>query len=69
VQVSEELKRHYGAKVFDTVIPRNVRIAEAPSIRQARPAARSRLQGARWRIFNSHASCSERSGVKVAEAA
>ena len=31
VQVSEELKRHYGGKVFDTVIPRNVRIAEAPS--------------------------------------
>ena len=28
VQVSEELKRHYGAKVFDTVIPRNIRIAE-----------------------------------------
>jgi chromosome partitioning protein len=31
VQVSDELKRHYGKKVFDTVIPRNVRIAEAPS--------------------------------------
>ena len=31
MQVSDELKRHYGAKVFDTVIPRNVRIAEAPS--------------------------------------
>ena len=31
VQVSDELKRHYGTKVFDTVIPRNVRIAEAPS--------------------------------------
>lgn len=31
VQVSDELKKHYGAKVFDTVIPRNVRIAEAPS--------------------------------------
>ena len=31
VQVSDELKRHYGEKVFDTVIPRNVRIAEAPS--------------------------------------
>ncbi|HEX7559727.1 MAG TPA: ParA family protein [Usitatibacter sp.] len=31
VQVSEELKRHYGEKVFDTVIPRNIRIAEAPS--------------------------------------
>ena len=36
VQVSEELKKHYGAKVFDTVIPRNVRIAEAPSY--GRPA-------------------------------
>jgi chromosome partitioning protein len=31
LQVSDELKKHYGAKVFDTVIPRNVRIAEAPS--------------------------------------
>ncbi|HSJ97556.1 MAG TPA: ParA family protein [Myxococcota bacterium] len=31
VQVSDELKRHYGGKVFDTVIPRNIRIAEAPS--------------------------------------
>ncbi len=31
VQVSDELKRHYGEKVFDTVIPRNIRIAEAPS--------------------------------------
>jgi chromosome partitioning protein len=31
MQVSDELKRHYGAKVFDTVIPRNIRIAEAPS--------------------------------------
>jgi chromosome partitioning protein len=31
VQVSDEIKRHYGDKVFDTVIPRNIRIAEAPS--------------------------------------
>jgi len=31
MQVSDELKRHYGDKVFDTVIPRNIRIAEAPS--------------------------------------
>lgn len=30
-QVSDEIKKHYGAKVFDTVIPRNIRIAEAPS--------------------------------------
>lgn len=30
-QVSEEVKRHFGEKVFATVIPRNVRLAEAPS--------------------------------------
>ncbi len=30
-QVSEQLKTHFGAKVFDSVIPRNVRLAEAPS--------------------------------------
>ena len=30
-QVSEQLKSHFGNKVFDTVIPRNVRLAEAPS--------------------------------------
>jgi len=31
MQVSEQLKAHFGDKVFDTVIPRNVRLAEAPS--------------------------------------
>jgi chromosome partitioning protein len=30
-QVSDQLKSHFGSKVFDTVIPRNVRLAEAPS--------------------------------------
>jgi chromosome partitioning protein len=30
-QVSDQLKSHFGPKVFDTVIPRNVRLAEAPS--------------------------------------
>ena len=30
-QVSAQLKSHFGEKVFDTVIPRNVRLAEAPS--------------------------------------
>ena len=30
-QVSEQLKTHFGSKVFNTVIPRNVRLAEAPS--------------------------------------
>jgi chromosome partitioning protein len=30
-QVEDELKTHFGDKVFKTVIPRNVRLAEAPS--------------------------------------
>jgi len=31
VEVSEQLARHFGNQLFDTVIPRNVRLAEAPS--------------------------------------
>jgi chromosome partitioning protein len=30
-QVHEEVKRHFPDKVFETIIPRNVRLAEAPS--------------------------------------
>jgi chromosome partitioning protein len=30
-QVSEQLMAHFGDKVFNTIIPRNVRLAEAPS--------------------------------------
>lgn len=30
-QVSAQLERHFGDKVFRTVIPRNIRLAEAPS--------------------------------------
>ena len=30
-QVREQLKSHFGEKVFNAVIPRNVRLAEAPS--------------------------------------
>ncbi|MGH7064902.1 MAG: ParA family protein [Stellaceae bacterium] len=30
-QVAEDVRRHLGAKVLDTVIPRNVRVSEAPS--------------------------------------
>ena len=30
-QVAAEIKEHFGNKVLDTVIPRNVRLAEAPS--------------------------------------
>ena len=30
-QVHEEIKKHFPGKVFKTVIPRNIRLAEAPS--------------------------------------
>jgi chromosome partitioning protein len=30
-QVSAQLMQHFGDKVYRTVIPRNVRLAEAPS--------------------------------------
>ena len=68
VQVSDELKRHYGDKVFDTVIPRNIRIAEAPSFGKPvllhdpqSKGALAHLQFARELL--------ERNGIAVAEAA
>jgi chromosome partitioning protein len=33
-QVADETRKHFGNKVFKTVIPRNVRLAEAPSFGQ-----------------------------------
>ena len=30
-QVSEQIRQYFGKKVFDTTIPRNIRLAEAPS--------------------------------------
>jgi chromosome partitioning protein len=30
-RVSEDVRRHLGGKVFDTIIPRNVRLSESPS--------------------------------------
>jgi chromosome partitioning protein len=35
-QVAREAREHFGARVFETVIPRNVRLSEAPS--HGRPA-------------------------------
>ena len=31
IQVAEEIKKFFGKKVYKTVIPRNVRLSEAPS--------------------------------------
>ncbi len=33
-QVAAEVRRHFGGKVFQTIIPRSVRLAEAPSFGQ-----------------------------------
>jgi chromosome partitioning protein len=33
-QVADETRKHFGNKVFKTIIPRNVRLAEAPSFGQ-----------------------------------
>ena len=30
-QVASDVREHFGQKVYDTVIPRNVRVSEAPS--------------------------------------
>ena len=34
-QVAEDVRKHFGAKVFDTAIPRSVRLAEAPGFRES----------------------------------
>jgi chromosome partitioning protein len=31
VQVVEEVRQHFPEKVYDTLVPRNVRLSEAPS--------------------------------------
>lgn len=41
-QVKSELSQHFGAKLFEAVIPRNVRLAEAPSF------GRTILEHDRW---------------------
>lgn len=33
-QVAQEARKHFGTKVFQTIIPRNIRLAEAPSFGQ-----------------------------------
>ena len=45
-QVMGEIREHFKDKVFRTTIPRSVRLAEAPELRQADPALRHPVQGA-----------------------
>ena len=43
-QVAADVRGYFGDKVYDTVIPRNVRVSEAPTPRQAGAALRSPLR-------------------------
>ncbi|GLQ20557.1 ParA family protein [Algimonas porphyrae] len=46
-QVADDVRRHLGRAVFETVIPRNVRIAEAPSFAEPVTTYDSASQGAK----------------------
>lgn len=46
-QVEEEVAKHFSGKVFDVVIPRNVRLAEAPSFGQPIHVYDKRSKGAK----------------------
>ena len=64
-QVSEQPQGHFGDKVFNTVIPRNVRLAEAPatacpvwcSTRLPRAARRLWISPKRWWTGQNHGHC------------
>ncbi len=45
-EVSDQLRRHFGDKVYRTIIPRNVRLAEAPSYGKAVIAYDEKSKGA-----------------------
>ncbi len=46
-EVSKQLQNHFGKKVYETVIPRNVRLAEAPSYGEAAISYAPTSKGAR----------------------
>ncbi len=46
-QVYSEIKKYFGDKIFDTIIPRNVRLAEAPSFGKPIPEYDKWSKGAR----------------------
>jgi chromosome partitioning protein len=51
-EVAEEVRRHFGALVFETVVPRSIRLAEAPSfgLPVIAHARRSRGAEAYWKV-------------------
>lgn len=59
IQVVEEVKRHFGKKVFATVVPRNVRLSEAAEPRRTDYRVRSLLAAVRKRTWHWHRNFSE----------
>jgi chromosome partitioning protein len=49
-QVVEEVRRYFPGKVFRTIVPRNVRLSEAPSYRAAHQHLCAQRRPARWPI-------------------
>lgn len=65
-EVNEQLEQTFGDKVFDTVIPRNVRLAEAPSYGEPGVIFDASSRGAKaYKAFG--AELLKRLGVKVRE--
>ena len=46
IQVVQEVKKYFGSKVYSTVIPRNIRLAEAPGFGMAITEYDPRSKGA-----------------------
>ena len=46
IQVADEVKKYYPKKVYASVIPRNVRLSEAPSYGQPIPVYDENSKGA-----------------------
>ncbi len=46
-QVAEEVKKYFSEKIFDTIIPRNVRLSEAPSFGESIIQYQPRSSGAK----------------------
>src|SRR5690606_14873582 len=72
-QVSEEVRKHFGATVYDASIPRNVRLSEAPSFGKpillydvASKGAKSYLAAAR-EFMTRHASPATMAGAVARE--
>ncbi len=73
-QVVEEIRSHFGEKVFETVVPRNVRLGEAPSFGKpimlydiGSKGAESYLNLAREMIKNERKTESARQGTQLTD--